>query len=508
MYNKSSVVYHNRSCCPGLIDCGTWAGEPFEDDGPQWVAPTSGIVVSTELPSNILRKVMYKLDSGVVHSPYSNPALHNVEPYTTWMPSDGYMDTNLHGLVHTLPDGFKYITIAPTSGRFRYVWGLPSNRHVISAQADHSDLANAAIDVLTGHGMDATLQDLVLQLLELKDLPELIRSIKGLMSLARDVSRGKVGALINIREIAQQYLAIQYGYLPTLQQVEYFFRDLSVAVAGFKSRLQHLKDLRPKFYDPYGKPKFLSCRRKILSPIEILSANGLPRAVADFLPTAPQKIQFTRTFSPTGFSGEPHWKQFQDWANSTFETAFWAFPDEDLVYSQFSVPALFRVDILNQLMSMLWDILSPFSNAWAITKLSFVLDWFVGVQDVFYRLDNLVSSSLLEEYGVSPVDPQPWRSRRWRPFLATNAWEHVAMNEEVIPHFELHDGVEYMTSCEVVQTFSNTGRMFPFTYPEGKYYRRDAFTLSLWDIVLPKYNINLNLSKTISSIALALGFTS
>nr|UJQ85074.1 MAG: hypothetical protein 1 [Leviviridae sp.] len=478
-----------------------WAGDSSSDESVYWDVPVSGLSVVEKIPYLGYRPTIHTITNTEVHAPYSNYCEHRECPLIPDTFVEGsYYDTRLTAdIVRDEGEGKDktpyFRSWSSNFGAFRQLIGLSSLPFNIVPphHTNHRDVATAAISVMSGEGDQGTaLMGLMNQILEMKDLPQLLKSVLGFIRFLRALGSKEVVRL-GPKKLASSYLAVQYGVIPTIGQVDYFINTLPKALSEFQSRWTQLRT------NYRNVPKLFSVRKNILTDDwhpDYLAINRLPN-----------RVSFSRTYSATGtWSGEEHWRQLLHWLQERVEIYSDSEVTHDLVYAQFMTRKFLQLDIADHLFAIIWDIISPFQNFWAVTKMSFVADWFVSIDQVAKRLDNLIVMADNADMGVDTVDGTCWRSRRFVPWVGTNMWRSFSMNETITPSYSIINGVRRVTSLHVEQTFSGDSQP-TWRRIEGKFYSRSPMSLSVWDIVLPSWHINLNLSKLISLIAIGIGFT-
>nr|UJQ84881.1 MAG: hypothetical protein 1 [Leviviridae sp.] len=478
-----------------------WSGDPSEDRSVYWSVPISGLDLVSNIPYLGYRPTIHTITNTEVHAPYSNHCYHNECPLIPDTFIEGsYYDTRLSATI-VRDEGEKkdktpyFRDWSSSFGAFRQLVGL-SNLPLVIVPPDHRnhrDVATAAISVMSGSGDQGTaLEGLMLQILEMKDLPQLLKSVMGFIRFLRSLGSKEVIRL-GPKKLAASYLAVQYGVIPTIGQVDFFINTLPKALAEFQSRWTQLRA------NYRNVPKLFSVRKNILTDGWSPNYSVINRL--------PNSVTFSRTYSANGtWSGDEHWRQFLQWLQSKVEIYSDCEVAEDLIYAQFVTRKFLQLDIADHLFAIIWDIISPFQNFWAVSKMSFVVNWFVSVDQVAQRLDNLIVMADNASKGIDTVDGTCWRSRRFVPWVGTNMWRSFSMNETITPSYTIINGIRRVTSLTVKQTFSGDSRP-TWRRIEGKSYSRFPMSLSVWDIILPSWHIDLNLSKLISLIAIGIGLT-
>lgn len=470
-------------------------------------------------------------------APFNNECAASKSLYFTEMPLLSWKESHLDYRVATGQRGTKYFSqyILDRDVHPVVAYGFPTRAQNLGFKADflgrQLDPKNIYCELLSGRTRKSTgeadLGGLALQLLELKDMPQLLKTIRGFLTFLRNI-RKPASWKVSFSDLAKSYLAVQYGVIPTIGQIEFFFGTLWDAVKNFGTHVQHLRAEAQKARGRYR--SFVHCRSPLLvRDPESWKALGefekskqsvrgfqYPRAVlpipADYLSSTlardikedhkPIVIRRTFTARDEQWDGPGHTAQFVKALTERCKLYTFSYNSEDLMWSMFPIEQIIEMSGIRIVAQLLIDLFQPFQNMWAIYPMSFVYDWFVDFDAVAARFDALLA------YWTSGLDSADgvWRGTRINFGYASSFWASVKVSSVVLPTWEDTPDGRLCTALTVEQTYT-PGPYDPNTVSVksmgGKVYERHQVRYGAGDLLLPSWNINLNASKAISLAAIA-----
>lgn len=459
--------------------------------------------------------------------PLNNRCVAVVTPYTRFLPVIRYRETRT-SFVWNEAGKIRDVFISE-HGPDIVIHGWPSRvsypKGIVGPFTGRGDPVTKYVQLLSGRGTSTTgeaeLGGVALQLLELKDLPELLRTLRSFFKFLRNL-RKPAGWRVSFKDLAGSFLAVQYGVLPTIDQIEFFYSRLWKAVKEFSTRVSVLVNRGSRSKDSYARVRSaLLYRDRARGGFRGLARNrdkdwigfpsdyGLRGQVIEYEPDRSQHEPFIidRRYdaSSYGWQDASHDVQLARAMTERLQCYFATYVSDDLMWSMFRLSDIAKMSGIEIISQMLIDLLQPFSNIWAVFPLSFVYDWFASFDGVAERFDSLLA------YFTTRLDPVDgvWRGTKYEFLLGTTLELFSGLRVSEAHIIDLRrDAENNVTSFTVRQVYKPPAqgngriRLWPCG---GKVYRRRPVQYGGMDIVLPSWNIDLNFSKSISLTAIVAG---